>query len=144
MCHAGSSPCTFRLVYIHPQPLQRRYYLHRNRDDLKNNKCVYFVIAGYLVPAMELLRDQSSDITLLDSHLILLKFLANADEISLAVEHLKWIQGKSPLMHQALSNEILASIASSSKSDPIFKLFQVMQGNRLNSTNDLGKEMAYR
>ncbi|XP_060191350.1 pentatricopeptide repeat-containing protein At5g14080 [Lycium barbarum] len=99
---------------------------------------------GYLVPAMELLRDQSTDIAILDSHLILLKFLADAEAISLAVEHLKWIQGKSPMMHQALSNEILASISSSSKPDPILKLFQLMQENRLNITNDLGKEMAYR
>ncbi|MCD9646327.1 hypothetical protein HAX54_036093 [Datura stramonium] len=54
------------------------------------------------------------------------------------------VQGKSPLMHQALSNEILASISSSSKPDPIFKLFQVMQENRLGSNNVFGKEMAYR
>lgn len=93
---------------------------------------------------MELLRGQSTDVAFLDSHLIFLKFLADAGEISLAVEHLKWIQGKSPSMYQALSNEILASISSSSKPDPILKLFQVMQENRLNSTNDLGKEMAYR
>ncbi|XP_075106681.1 pentatricopeptide repeat-containing protein At5g14080-like [Nicotiana tabacum] len=99
---------------------------------------------GHLLPAMELLRGQSSDIAFLDSHLIFLKFLADAGEISMAVEHLKWIQGKSPSMYQALSNEILASISSSSKPDPILKLFQVMQENRLNSTNDLGKEMAYR
>ncbi|KAJ8546449.1 hypothetical protein K7X08_019032 [Anisodus acutangulus] len=99
---------------------------------------------GNLVPAMELLRSQSTDIAFLESHLIFLKFLADAGEISLAVEHVKWIQGKSPLMHQALSNEILASISSSSKPDPILKLFQVMQENRLNITNDLGKEMAYR
>lgn len=81
---------------------------------------------------MELLCDQSPDVAFLDAHLIFLKFLADAEEISLAVEHLKWIQGKSPSMHQALSNEILASISSSSKPDPIFKLSQVMQ------------EMAYR
>ncbi|WMV17679.1 hypothetical protein MTR67_011064 [Solanum verrucosum] len=99
---------------------------------------------GYLVPAMELLRDQSTDTAFLDSHLNFLNFLADAEEISLAVEYLKWIQGKSPLMHQALSNEILASISSSSKPDPIFKLFQVMQENRLTCTNELGKEMAYR
>lgn len=99
---------------------------------------------GYLVPAMELLHDQSTDTAFLDSHLIFLKFLADAEEISLAVEHLKWIQGKSPLMHLAVSNEILASISSSSKPDPIFKLFQVMQQNLLTCTNELGKEMAYR
>lgn len=103
-----------------------------------------FTIAGYLVPAMELLHDQSTDTAFLDSHLIFLKFLADAEEISLAVEHLKWIQGKSPLMHLAVSNEILASISSSSKPDPIFKLFQVMQQNLLTCTNELGKEMAYR
>ncbi|RAL54894.1 hypothetical protein DM860_013590 [Cuscuta australis] len=78
---------------------------------------------GYVLPALKLLHGYANDIAYLDSHLTVLKFLTDAGEASLALEHLKSIKDTSPFMLQALHNEIL----SLSRPDLIVKLFKAVQ-----------------
>nr|GMD55544.1 pentatricopeptide repeat-containing protein At5g14080 [Ipomoea batatas] len=87
---------------------------------------LYLCKEGNVLHALKLLHSHIDDIAFLDSHLTVLKFLSDAGETSLALEHLKLIGDKSAFMLQALHNEIL----SLSKPDPLMKLFKAMRENR--------------
>ncbi|XP_019154933.1 PREDICTED: pentatricopeptide repeat-containing protein At5g14080 [Ipomoea nil] len=90
---------------------------------------LYLCREGNVLHALKLLHSHIDDIAFLDSHLTVLRFLSDAGETSLALEHLKLIQDKSAFMFQALHNEIL----SLSKPDPLMKLFKAMRENSLGS-----------
>ncbi|CAK9183711.1 unnamed protein product [Ilex paraguariensis] len=96
---------------------------------------------GHFLAASKLLRDCTSDIGDSDSHVILLKCLADAREVPIAIEHIKWIGDESPLMLYAICTELLASHSSSSKPDPTMQLIQAMQEKRLVSKNDSRQDM---
>ncbi|KAL5793430.1 hypothetical protein ACOSP7_002024 [Xanthoceras sorbifolium] len=82
---------------------------------------------GHFFAAAKLLRGLASDIVHSDSHVILLKCLANADEVQAAIEHIKWIQENSPSTLEVISNELLAPISSYSQPASIVRLLQAVQ-----------------
>lgn len=101
--------------------------------------------AGHFLAASELLSGLSDDIRHSDSHVILLKCLADAREISIAIKHIKQVADSSPSMLQTISTELFASFSSSSsKPEPILQLFQAMQEECLVSNNDIMKFLCNR
>lgn len=62
-----------------------------------------------------------------DSHVILLKCLADAKEVPSAIEHIKRVKKSSPSMLRVISTELLISLSSSSKPEPILQMLQAMQ-----------------
>lgn len=101
----------------------------------------YVIFAGYSSVACNLLHDCSYNIEQSNSHVILLKYLANSGEVSLAIEHIKWVGDNSPLMLDAICTELLASLSSSSKPDPVLQMIQAAQENCLQSKNISVKDM---
>ncbi|CAB4275475.1 unnamed protein product [Prunus armeniaca] len=83
--------------------------------------------AGFFLDASKLLCGLSNDVAQSDSHVILLKYLADAKEIPVAIEHVKWVRQTSPLMLQIVSAELLASLSSSSRLEPTRQLVQTIQ-----------------
>lgn len=85
-----------------------------------------FVLSAGLYPAASgLLCRLSFNVARSDSHVVLLKCLADAKEIPVAIEHIKWIRQASPSMLQTISNE-LASVSSSPTPEPISQLLQTI------------------
>ncbi|KAI9177200.1 hypothetical protein LWI28_012251 [Acer negundo] len=82
---------------------------------------------GHFLAATKLLRGLASDIVHSDSHVILLKCLANAEEVQAAIEHITWIQGNSPSMLEVISNELLAPVSSYSQPASIVRLLKAVQ-----------------
>lgn len=78
----------------------------------------------------------SSDIDNTNSHTVLLKSLADAGEMKMAIEHSEWIRATSPGKLPAISAELVASLSSALKSEPILQLLQVMRERGLVSKND--------
>lgn len=84
--------------------------------------------AGQFVAASKLLCDLTCDIGHSNSHVILLKCLADAREYPAAIEHIKQVgKASSPSMLQDIFSELLVSLSSSSKPEPISQLLQAMQ-----------------
>lgn len=88
---------------------------------------LYFLHAGHLLDASKLLCSLNHDIGHTESHVILLKCLAKAEEIPIAIEHLKLVQEKSPSMLQDICAGLLASLSSATCPDPILQLLQKKQ-----------------
>lgn len=74
---------------------------------------IYLFLAGFLLPASKLLRELTCGIGCLESHLTLLRYLADTGELSLGSEHLQWIADKSPALLHAIQPELAASLSSS-------------------------------
>lgn len=87
--------------------------------------------AGHFLVATKLLCGLSSDLGHSDSHVILLKSLADAREVEMAIEHIKWVRESSPTMLQEISTELFASLPSSLPSssypEPILLLLHALQ-----------------
>ncbi|KAL6136053.1 hypothetical protein ACLB2K_061354 [Fragaria x ananassa] len=81
--------------------------------------------AGLYPAASGLLCRLSFNVAHSVSHVVLLKCLADAKEIPVAIEHIKWIRQASPSMLQTISNE-LASVSSSPTPEPISQLLQTI------------------
>lgn len=96
---------------------------------------------GYSSAACDLLHDLSYNIEQSNSHVILLKYLADSGEVSLAIEHIKWVGDNLPLMLDAICTELLVSLSSSSKPDPVLRMIQAAQENCLQSKNISVKDM---
>eukprot|EP00268_Persea_americana_P001588 TRINITY_DN10483_c1_g1_i2.p1 TRINITY_DN10483_c1_g1~~TRINITY_DN10483_c1_g1_i2.p1 ORF type:complete len:627 (-),score=120.83 TRINITY_DN10483_c1_g1_i2:823-2703(-) len=77
-----------------------------------------------------------SDIDNTNSHIVLLKSLADAGEMKMAIEHSEWIRDTSPGKLPAISAELVASLSSALNSEPILQLLQVMRERGLVSKND--------
>ncbi|KAE8021300.1 hypothetical protein FH972_007204 [Carpinus fangiana] len=82
---------------------------------------------GHFEAASKLLCDLTCDIGHPDSHVILLKCLADAREYTAAIEHIKQVGKASPSMLQDIFSELLVSLSSSSKPEPISQLLHAMQ-----------------
>lgn len=80
--------------------------------------------AGHFIAASKLLRDLTCDIGHSDSHIILLKCLADSREFPIAIEHIKWVEKSSPSTLQVIYAEL--SVSLSSKSEPILQLLQTI------------------
>ncbi|XP_021713630.1 pentatricopeptide repeat-containing protein At5g14080-like [Chenopodium quinoa] len=77
-----------------------------------------------------------------ESHVILLKYLAEAQQFETAVDHLKQVMAASPSLLQEISTEILALLACSSNPEPILQLIQEMQHNEFVPMNDKWKAIS--
>lgn len=82
---------------------------------------------GLFLAASKLLCGISHDVTQSDSHVTLLKYLADAEEIPVAIEHIKWVRQTAPSMLQIISAELLASLSSSSRPEPTLQLLQTIR-----------------
>ncbi|CAI8612101.1 unnamed protein product [Vicia faba] len=83
---------------------------------------------GHLTAASKLLCSLSHNIVNAESHVVLLKCLADAREIPIAIEHLRWVQDKSPSILQDICTGLLASLSVSECPEPILQFLQRMQG----------------
>lgn len=77
-----------------------------------------------------------SDINNCNSHVILLKSLADAGEMKMAIEHIEWVRDSSPLKLPAISAELISSLSSSFKPEPVLQLLQLMRERGLVSESD--------
>lgn len=87
--------------------------------------------AGDFVTASKLLQRFNCDLGNLDSHVTFLKYLNDADEARLALEHMKWIRENSSLMMNRISSELVFLVSSASKSEPILNWLDRMQAREL-------------
>lgn len=85
------------------------------------------VYAGLFPAASKLLCGLTYDIAHSSSHVILLKCLADAGEVPIAVEHIKWVRETSPSMLQMISTELLASLSSPSTPEPVLQVLQTVR-----------------
>lgn len=89
---------------------------------------MYVVYAGHLTAASKLLCSLSHSIGHAETHIVLLKCLADAGEIPIAIEHLRWVQDNLPTMLQDICTGLLASLSVSKCPEPILQFLQRMQG----------------
>lgn len=85
------------------------------------------MLTGDFLVASKLLHDLTCDVGHPDSHVIFLKYLADATEISTAIEHIKWVGDTFPSMLPTIYTELFALLASSPKPGPILKMLQAVQ-----------------
>ncbi|PON61275.1 Tetratricopeptide-like helical domain containing protein [Parasponia andersonii] len=84
---------------------------------------------GLFLTASELLFGLGYDIAHSDSHVILLKYLVDAAELSIAIEHMKWVRETSSSLLQVISAELSVSLSYSSKPELVLQLLKAMQEN---------------
>ncbi|XP_062105404.1 pentatricopeptide repeat-containing protein At5g14080 [Humulus lupulus] len=94
-----------------------------------NTYILYLCKKGLFLAASELLCRLEYDPLHSDSHVILLKCLANAEEVPIAIKHMKWVQETSSSMLQVISAELSASVSSSPKPEPILQLLKATEEN---------------
>ncbi|GAU23198.1 hypothetical protein TSUD_172260 [Trifolium subterraneum] len=82
----------------------------------------------HLTAASKLLCSLGHDIGSAESHVVLLKCLADARQSPIAIEHLRWVQDKLPSMLQDICTGLLASLSVSKCPEPILQFLQRMQG----------------
>lgn len=82
---------------------------------------------GNFLAASKFLCSLSQDIASSSCHVMLLKYLVDVTEISIAVEHVKCVEKTSPIMLQAISSQLSASLSSSSKPEMILHLLQAIR-----------------
>ncbi|KAL7257148.1 hypothetical protein ACSBR1_010970 [Camellia fascicularis] len=102
---------------------------------------LYLCKEGHFHVTSGLLCGLTSDIGQSASHVILLQCLLEAAEIPVAIEHIKLVRENSAIMLQAICSELLASLSSSSKPEPILQLLQAVQGKCPILNNDSWKDM---
>lgn len=88
---------------------------------------IVHICAGLFPAASNLLCGLTFDVAHSSSHVILLKYLADAGEVPIAIEHVNWVRETSPSMLQMIRTELSASLSSSSKPEPILQLLQKVQ-----------------
>nr|XP_043639662.1 pentatricopeptide repeat-containing protein At5g14080 [Erigeron canadensis] len=93
---------------------------------------LYLCKKGHFIAASSLVRDYNSTIGNSESNMILLKCLADAGEVPLAIEHIKMIGKMSPPMMHELRTGFLSSLSSPSKPQPILEIIQVIETLQLN------------
>ncbi|XP_073222935.1 pentatricopeptide repeat-containing protein At5g14080 isoform X3 [Cicer arietinum] len=86
---------------------------------------------GHLSAASNLLCSLGHDIGRTESHIVLLNCLVDSNEIPIAIEHLRWVQNRSPSMLQDICTGLLASLSVSKFPEPILQFLQRMQGQQL-------------
>lgn len=96
--------------------------------------------AGQFLVASKVLCGLTYDIGHSDSHMVLLKCLADAEEVPIAVEHVKQIGNTSRSMLQIIFTELLA-LLSSSKPEPIIHLLQALPERCIDFNNDTWKQI---
>ncbi|XP_061339104.1 pentatricopeptide repeat-containing protein At5g14080 [Gastrolobium bilobum] len=92
--------------------------------DILNSFILSLCRKGHLMAASKLLCSLNHDMGHAQSHLTLLKYLADAKEIPIAIEHLTWVQERSPSMVQDICAGLLASLSSATCPEPILQFLQ--------------------
>jgi len=88
---------------------------------------LYVFQAGHLMAASKLLCSLNHDIGCAESHIILLKSLSDAQEITITIEHLKWVQEKSPLILKDICTALLDSLSSATCPEPMLQFLKRIQ-----------------
>lgn len=83
--------------------------------------------AGHLTAASKFICSLSHEIGGVESHVVLLKCLADAREIPMAMEHLKMVQGRSPSELEDIRAGLLASLSSVSCPQSILQFLQMIK-----------------
>ncbi|KAL9229411.1 hypothetical protein vseg_004879 [Gypsophila vaccaria] len=71
-----------------------------------------------------------------ESHVILLKYLSEAKEFQIAINHMKQVMAVSSGLLKEISTEIFLLLSSSSNPEPVLQLLREMQRTELTSTDD--------
>lgn len=98
---------------------------------------MFAILAGHFTAASNLLLHRALDIRHSDSHVILIKCLADAGQIPIAIEHIKRVGENFPLMLPTVHTELSTLLSSSSKSEPLLLLIQLAQEKQLLSNNEM-------
>ncbi|KAK4282230.1 hypothetical protein QN277_013631 [Acacia crassicarpa] len=94
--------------------------------DILNTFILSLCSKGHLMTASKFICSLSPEIGGAESHLILLKYLADAREIPLALEHLKWVKERSPWTLNDIRAGLLASLSSVSCSLSMVQFLQII------------------
>ncbi|CAN6466911.1 unnamed protein product [Victoria cruziana] len=87
----------------------------------------YLCYAGNFGTASKVMRELvPCDLTTSDSHVLLLKSLAEEGHLEMAIEHTEWLRGSSPSKLQAVATELTGCLSTSLKPEPILQLLHVM------------------
>ncbi|KAM0898972.1 hypothetical protein ACQ4PT_021593 [Festuca glaucescens] len=86
---------------------------------------------GNLKAALSVMFSVPSNIESSNSHVILLKFLTDAEEIEMALEHIKWIKRCCSSTFQDIMNELMASLSTSASLQPVTKLVRYLHSQGL-------------
>ncbi|KAF7819392.1 pentatricopeptide repeat-containing protein [Senna tora] len=95
--------------------------------DILNTFLLSLCKKGHLIAASKFICSLSHELGGAESHLILLKCLADSREIPIAMEHLKWVQERSPSMLEDIRTGLLASLSSVSCPQPILQFLQMIK-----------------
>ncbi|KAK9669881.1 hypothetical protein RND81_13G160900 [Saponaria officinalis] len=91
--------------------------------------------AGHFVSASQLLCC-NCHLGQKESHVILIKYLSEAKEFQIAINHMKQVMAVSSGLLQEISTEIFLLLSSSSNPEPVLQLLREMQQSELTSTDD--------
>ncbi|XP_047086126.1 pentatricopeptide repeat-containing protein At5g14080-like [Lolium rigidum] len=86
---------------------------------------------GSFKAALSVMFSVPSNIETSNSHVILLKFLTDAGEIEMALEHIKWIKRCCSSTFQGIMNELMASLSTSASLQPVTKLVRYLHSQGL-------------
>ncbi|KAM0924835.1 hypothetical protein ACQ4PT_004742 [Festuca glaucescens] len=86
---------------------------------------------GSFKAALSVMFSVPSNIESSNSHVILLKFLTDAEEIEMALEHIKWIKRCCSSTFQGIMNELMASLSTSASLQPVTKLVRYLHSQGL-------------
>jgi pentatricopeptide repeat protein len=89
------------------------------------------IFSGNLKAALSVMFSVPSNIESSNSHVILLKFLTDAKEIEMALEHIKWIKRCCSSTFQGIMNELMASLSTSASLQPVTKLVRYLHSQGL-------------
>ncbi|CAM0876637.1 unnamed protein product [Alopecurus aequalis] len=89
------------------------------------------IISGSFKTALSVMFGLPSNIESSNAHVILLKCLTDAEEIEMALEHIKWIRRYCGSMFQNIMNELMASLSTSASLQPVTKLVRYLHSQGL-------------
>lgn len=92
--------------------------------------------AGNYIEASNVMHGLPSNIEDSGSHVILLKSLTDAGEIEMAVKHMEWIKGNFSSKFQIVLTELIASLSTAPKLEPVLQLLRLMHVRGLISNDD--------
>ncbi|KAL5717377.1 hypothetical protein ACHQM5_010390 [Ranunculus cassubicifolius] len=91
---------------------------------------------GKYLAASKVIRGLTPNFDNHECHGVLIKALADAGEIETALNHIEWIVSCSPPILQVVSAELVASLSSALKPDPIVQLLRSMMEKGIVSYNE--------
>lgn len=97
------------------------------------------LLTGYHVAASKLLCGFSHELGRTESHVVLLKFLADAGEVSTALKHVMYLREVDPSVLEIIFAELLAVLPTSSKPENLMQIFKAMPENWLQSNEHAWK-----